>query len=111
MKRSYDKIVQNPKWVGLTDAWSETQNKSDVSVSPTLGMFVPNFGRVWCINKMCGYLAFIFGTYIPQVNSRPTKRKCSQKCLQNESVHITKTFTVRKRSQCENVRKTKVFTR
>ena len=83
----------------------KSQNESNVTVSPTLGIFVPNFGRVWCKNKMCEYLAFILGTYIPQVNPGPTKRKCSQ----NENVYKTKAFTKRKPSQCENVRSAKTF--
>jgi hypothetical protein len=53
----------------------KSQNESDVTVSPTLGIFVPNFGRVWCKKKMCGYLAFILGTYIPKWIPDPQKRK------------------------------------
>ena len=59
---------------------------------------------------MCGYLAFILGTYIPKWIPDPQNenaRKAKTFILQN--VHSAKMFTMRKRSQYENVHNMKMF--
>ena len=60
--------------------------------------------------KMCGYLVFILGTYIPKWIPGPQNenaRKAKTFILRN--VQSVKMFTMRKRSQYENVHNMKMF--